>query len=297
VVEHYRDRIHVWEVQNEPNLSRWWMETPEGSHRAELHVEALRHTYPVVKRVDPTATVVGCCVGGDIAEGTDSGLFAREVIEAGGLQFMDAFSFHFYHSPVYPLPMDEGPNPIAASVAQLKHLMRDTGREVPIINSEGGTYNPAPVITYRPCPPDNYDPIRAEEVACLTVRQYLAQWAAGIDRFFYYNSFITGTPGARAWDSFVEGDGQPRPVVAAYAAMTWLLDGATYDHTERPTEDVWLHYFGTSRGRLVAAWTRTGTRAEHTFPNAKQAWDIMGAEMPLAGLSLTPVPVYVLLAD
>lgn len=297
VVERYKEEIHVWEVQNEPNL-RWWMETTEGARRADLHIEALQHTYPVIKRVDPTATVVGCCVAGDFAEGTDPYLFTREIIERGALELMDVLSFHYYHSYAHPLPMDEEPDLIAASTAHMKQIMREAGRELPIINSEGGTYNPAPVITYRPCAPDNYDPIPGEEVARLLVRQYVAQWAAGVERFFYYNCFVNGTPAARAWDSFVEGDGQPRPAVAAYATMTWLLDGATFDHTERPTLDLWLHHFRTPRGRLVVAWTRTGTEVEHVFATATQAWDIMGREVELEAtrLTLTPEPSYVLLA-
>jgi len=298
VVDHYKDRIQVWEVQNEPNL-RWWMDTAEGTRRADLHVETLQHSYPVIKRVDPTATVMGCCVAGDFSEGTDPFMFTKEIIERGALDLMDVLSFHYYHSHAHPLPMDEEPDSIAASTARMKQIMRAAGRELPIVNSEGGTYNPAPVITYRPCAPDNYDPIPGQEVARLLVRQYVAQWAAGVERFFYYNCFISGTPAARAWDSFVEGDGQPRPAVAAYAALTWLLDGAIFDHTDHPSDDLWLHYFTTARGPLVVAWTRTGTTAEHTFATASRAWDIMGREVELEGnrLILTPEPTYVLLTE
>jgi hypothetical protein len=140
--------------------------------------------------------------------------------------------------------------------------------------------------------------VAPEEVARLLVRMYVAQLAAGVERFFYYDFFIGGSPYAKAWDSFVEGDGQPRPDVAAYAAMTWLLDGAKFERTERPTPDQWVHRFATPRGPVVVAWTRTGTRAEMSFPRAGRAWDIMGRDLPLrAGgkLAVTPHPVYVLM--
>ena len=34
-------------------------------------------------------------------------------------------------------------------------------------------------------------------------------------------------------EGFVEGDGQPRPNVAAYAQMSWILDGATSSDPNR----------------------------------------------------------------
>ncbi|MGC9316449.1 MAG: hypothetical protein ACP5KN_00265 [Armatimonadota bacterium] len=296
VVERYRDRIDVWEVQNEPNL-RWWMEEAHGGRRAELHVEALEHAYPIVKRIDPEATVIGGSVAGLFSEGTDALAFTREVIGLGGLELMDVLSFHFYHSHLHPLPMDEEQDAVADAVTRVKSIMRDAGRQIPIINSEGGTFNPAPVISYRPVAPDNVDPLSAEAVAVLAVRQYIAQWAAGVERFLYYNFAVDGSPVAKTWDSFVEGDGQPRPVVAAYATMTWLLDGATFEGTERPTGDLWLHHFRTPRGPLVVAWTRTGTTATYEFQDAVGAWDIVGADLPLEPHSLLvrPEPTYVLL--
>ncbi len=299
VVEHYKGRIDHWEIQNEPNLQWWWLEKPEGGKRAEWYFQALKRLYPVVKRVNPRATVYGGCIGGDFAAGTDHLAFTEELIKLGGLQYMDTLSFHYYHTYAMPMPLDEMPDPIADSIARMKQSMRDAGRELPIANTEGGTYNPAPAITYRIPGPVNFAPIPPSEVARLMVRQNVSQWAAGIERFIYYNCFINGSALARAWDSFVEGDGQPRPAVAAYAAMTWLLDGGTFERTERIGQDVWLHHFRTDRGHVVVAWTRTGTAFRHAFPGATQAWDMVGREFALTDgrIRLTPDPVYVLLPD
>ena len=299
VVGHYRDSIHVWEVENEPNLVWWWLEKPEGGRRAQEHMLHLQHSYAVVKRVAPEAIVYGGCVGGDFSLGTDSLGFTQELIAQGALQHMDVLSYHYYHTYADPQPVDERADPIAAAIARMKQAMRATGRELPIVNSEGGTYNPAPVITTRPCAPDNYDPLDGRTVARLMVRQYVSQWAAGVERFCYYNCFIDGMPVARPWDSFVEGDGQPRPTVTAYATMTWLLDGATFERSEHPGENVWLHRFRTSLGTLVVAWSRTGTQVEHIFPKAQRAWNMAGTELPapVSSLKLTPDPVYVLLSQ
>lgn len=298
VVERYKGRIDAWEITNEPNLQWWWLESPEGNKRAEWYFEILKRLYAVVKRVNPQATVYGGAIGGDFSAGTDSLAFTEELIELGGLEFMDVLSFHRYHSYAVRMPLDEMPDPIEDSIARMRDTMRAAGREIPIVNSEGGTYNPGPAISYRPLQPGNYAPIPPAKVARLMVRQHVAQWAAGVDRFWYYNCFINGSPLARAWDSFIAGDGQPRPTVAAYAVMTWLLDGGEFIRTERPTDDIRLHHFHTHRGPLVVAWSRTGTEAGHTFPGARQAWDMMGREIALqeGRITLTPDPVYVLLA-
>jgi hypothetical protein len=297
VVERYKDDISVWEVQNEPNL-RYWLSKPGGPSRADAYLEYLKHTYPVVKRVNPRAVVMGGCVAGHFAKNTDSLTFTEELIDKGALEYMDVLSFHYYHSYAYRRPIDEEEDPISEWIPRIRARMKAAGKVVPIINSEGGVYNPASALTYRPCAPDNVDPIPPTEVARLLVRLYVSQLAAGVERFFYYDFFLSGSPVAKLWDSFVEGDGQPRPCVAAYAVMTWLLEGAKYERTERPINDLWVHYFATPRGKLAVAWSRTGTRADFSFRGGTAAWDIMGKNMQLgsgAKLTLTPDPTYVLL--
>jgi hypothetical protein len=109
--------------------------------------------------------------------------------------------------------------------------------------------------------------------------------------------FVNGSPVTQMWDGFVEGDGQPRPSVAAYATMTWLLDGAKFERTEHAKPNLWLHRFTTPKGTVVVAWARTGQTVAQRFPGATQAWDVMGATVKLKGemLAVTDAPMYVLL--
>jgi len=287
-VRHHKDDIHIWEVWNEPNLEDWWI-PPEGQSQAEGYVELLRHTTPIVRREDPTATVIAGVVAGALKGRSSAWEFAREVIERGGLEFMDVFSFHDYIVSA----VEEGDEPIDAWLLRLRETMRAAGREVPIINSEGGFANPGSAVGYRPCDSDVVPPDR---MARLLVRQYVSQLALGVDRFFFYNFFIDGSPTVREWEGFVEGDGQPRPNVAAYATMTWLLDGATFDRTERSGPDAWLHWFRTPRGFLAVAWARSDTRTPITIPGAREAWDLVGAPMRLPRdgvIEVSDAPVYV----
>jgi hypothetical protein len=241
------------------------------------------------------ATLLGGCASGPYAKDSDGLQFAEELIGLGALQWMDGLTFHYYHGYANSAPMDEEKDPVSESVARIRARLRAAGRELPILNTEGGTYSPASSITYRPCTADNVSALPGRQVAMLLTRQYIAQWAAGVQRFFYYNFMLNGSPFAGAWDSFVEGDGQPRPDVAAYAVMTWMLDGARFERTERPQEDAWVHHFSSAQGPLAVAWSRTGTTANLKLPGVVCVWDIMGREIRLrhgGRVTVTPEPVY-----
>ncbi|MBI2297780.1 MAG: carbohydrate binding domain-containing protein [Armatimonadetes bacterium] len=298
-VEHYRGRVQVWEVQNEPDL-KWWTSRPEGPSRAQNHFEYLKHTYPVIKRMDPGAQVMGGCVSGFFVAGTDGGQFADELLELGALQYMDILSYHYYYSSADLTPLEEQPETATQAVERIRTKMRDKGRLLPIVNSEGGFYNPGSALTYRVPAPDNFDPIPAEVMARMVVKLYVEQIAAGVSRFFFYNCMLSGCPMTKAWDGFIEGDGQPRPIMAAYGVMTWILDGAKYERTDRPRPDVWMHRFTTPRGPAAVVWSKTGTSVDLPIPHAVGAWDLMGQELDVhraAGFALSPEPIYVQLAD
>ncbi|MBT3375270.1 MAG: hypothetical protein HN742_32670 [Lentisphaerae bacterium] len=289
-VRRHRGDIHRWEIWNEPNLTSWLIPR-EGQTRAQAYVEMLKHTTPVIRREVPEAVIVGGCVAGAMTETSEARTFAFDIIDLGALQLMDVFSFHQY----IRRSVDEGDEPIDVWLPKLRRKMRSAGRELAIINSEGGYADPGTSIRYRPCPQDTVPP---QKMARWLVRQYVAQMALGVQRFYFYNFFIDGSAVVRRWEGFLEGDGQPLPNVAAFATMTWLLDGATYLGTERPTPDTWIHTFATPSGRLAVAWSRTDTTAVLPFPNMKQAWDLMGAEIQDTDrrvLTITDAPNYILM--
>ena len=58
VVGRYKDRVRAWEVWNEPNVPVFWTGTKE-EYAALLAV-----TYDTIKRVDPSATVLGPTISG-----------------------------------------------------------------------------------------------------------------------------------------------------------------------------------------------------------------------------------------
>ena len=287
-VVRYRGTIHVWEIWNEPNLGDW-LHPRAGQTLAQAYLELMQHTYPVVKRVDPQATVIGGCVAGALTRGGPAAQFGRELLSLGASKYMDVFSFHDYIGE----SVDERADPIETWTDRLRQQMKAAGGELPIINSEGGYANPGTGFRHRPWKAQT---VPSPTMARWLVRQYVSQWAAGVERFFFYNFFMDGRPDTQEWEGFVEGEGQPRPNVAAYTVMTWLLDGATFDATDRPDPDTWVHRFRTPRGPLWVAWRRTGTTGQLRVPGAVRWWDLMGVEHPApksGALTLTDAPVYV----
>jgi flagellar hook assembly protein FlgD len=86
VVDRYKDKVHVWEVWNEPNSSLYWKPGPDG----RTYGQVLKATYAAIKAVDPTATVlVGGLVGFDLA-------FMKGIESAGAGSSYDGLALHTY---------------------------------------------------------------------------------------------------------------------------------------------------------------------------------------------------------
>ncbi len=86
-----KDVIDVFEIWNEANITAF---NPNGA-TAEDYAEMSKHTYPIIKRIAPEATVIG--LGTAAKDGLNIDYqWTKRVFEAGGGEAMDAFSIHPY---------------------------------------------------------------------------------------------------------------------------------------------------------------------------------------------------------
>jgi len=84
VARRYRGRVAAWEIWNEPNDQVYWKSTPG------RYVRLMRAAYEGVKRGNPEAIVVGGSLSGvDLT-------YLRQILDAGGAQWMDFLSVHPY---------------------------------------------------------------------------------------------------------------------------------------------------------------------------------------------------------
>ncbi|QHC57211.1 cellulase family glycosylhydrolase [Rathayibacter sp. VKM Ac-2760] len=84
-VERYKDRVHVWEVWNEPNTDYYWR-----GGTAQQYGALLKAAYTAIKAADPTATVL---VGG-LDQFSDP--FMQGVLDAGAGDSYDGLAIHTY---------------------------------------------------------------------------------------------------------------------------------------------------------------------------------------------------------
>jgi hypothetical protein len=283
-VEHYRDRIGLWEIWNEPYSSNFFAGTPEE------YAELLRAAHRAVKRADPGAQVVGGCFSPEAAE------FTERVLAQGVLDSMDALSYHFYWNArsTEPAAADRE-TPIARHVKRYRELMRAHGGEKPILMTEGGV-RCAPFASWIPPGPDPA-PL---EAAATFVRGMVEMLSAGVARVGYYYS--GGAVGAMPWFStmangsyvLLDYDGRPKATMMAYSALEARI-GECRPVRSRRAADLTAHLFRPSAGKgsIAVVWAPRALRL--ALPGVTIE-DMMGA--PLGEPTLRPgEPVFIVAPD
>ncbi len=159
VAQRYAGRVEAYEVWNEPNLTQFWVGSPE--QMAEL----TRAASEEIRAVDDAAKVVS------------SGLSGRT---AGGPQWFSAYAVGLADSVdvvglhVYPYPGD-GPESMLAMVTDYRARADDVGlADLPIWNTEIG-YGRAPDQLFS-----------GDAAAGLVLRTYLVLPAVGVSRNYWY---------------------------------------------------------------------------------------------------------------
>jgi polysaccharide biosynthesis protein PslG len=132
VVGHFKGKVRLYEIWNEYDIGIGVPNKARGS--ADDYVKMLKRTYPVIKAIDPSITVLG---GAMTAEGVRGGWLER-MLELGGMKFCDAVSIHTY---LYSRPgRGRSPETWAAWMGEVQTLLRkyNDGRETPLYITEMG---------------------------------------------------------------------------------------------------------------------------------------------------------------
>ncbi len=258
-VEHFRGRIRLWEVWNEPCWSTFFAGTPEE------YADLLKAAYRAVKRADPQAVVIGGCFSWHAQQWT------KRVLAQDALDFMDALSYHVYWSPVATEPATPGePTFIAREVQHFTDLMRERGKVKPIYMTEGGLRCP-PFASW--LPKEGFSrgaPFGSQtgaalaltglDAACGLVRGMVEMRSAGVVNICYY--YTGGAQGAMPWFStmangyyvLMDYDGRPKPTMMAYSALEQALDGTT-PRGARHRNGLTAHLFAKGAGAVAVVWS------------------------------------------
>jgi hypothetical protein len=264
VARHCKGRVHAYEIWNEPNLKLFWTGT------VSQMVILTREASKIVHSIDPQALVVSPSATQE--KGTD---WLTEFLDQGGGEFVDVIGYHFYVAP-------QAPEATVPLVLKVKRILAEHGAAgKPIWNTETGWFMPKPF------------PSEALAAAYLA-RAYLLNWAAGIQRLYWYS-----------WDNHgwvtletTEQDSRTlKPAGKAYAGIFHWLAGARIRSCVMDQEQTWICELerGADPQRIV--WNAAGSR-KFVPPQAWHARNIsllLEEERSLtdATFDIGPMPVLV----
>ncbi|MFC1715916.1 carbohydrate binding domain-containing protein [Candidatus Poribacteria bacterium] len=277
-VQNHKDRLHVWEILNEPIYTDYSLPKTKG-YKAADYVQLLQVAYQAVKETDPDALVIGGIAGGPTT-------YTKEFIEAGGLKWVDAFNLHTYPGLAMPESYEE-------PLRLLREKMQSVGADKPIWFTEGAYYADDDM------PFEPYDawlkPLDSEaEAAEWQVKFNAILLAYGVEKIIYHS----GTPGSLNNESlsgiFFEWAGEPRKMLVTQSVMANLLPASvnSFGRLDAP-ENVRAYGFETDEQTVIVAWAEEYTETEVSL--AGKPWrvlDLQGNELNADSITLKERPVY-----
>lgn len=129
----YKGKVDYYEIENEPNAG--------GKNKIppEAYVEIAKAVYEEINAIDSEAMIYGICGTGTFEP------WMEEVFESGGNHYMDGVSIHTYVTPSMPEPAD-----LPGKLESVQEIIESTGMDMPVINSETGTYVALREVVDRP---------------------------------------------------------------------------------------------------------------------------------------------------
>jgi hypothetical protein len=222
-VNRWKDRIHTWEIWNEPNHQGTW-NCLNNCDRAARYAALLAGAYSTIKAEDPDARVL---IGGlYIHDRANEGMaFLDRVVDAsGGNINFDGLSIHTYMPDRIPESLE--PRNLLQNYQYRLHIANDW------INAHGG--RPGEIwVTEDGRSTCTGCPFRwsEEEQANMLVRMYGISAASPRVVHFSYFQFedkFNNPTQMYGGMSIVRDDLSVKPGYAAYATTARMLDGATY---------------------------------------------------------------------
>ena len=239
MVTRYGDRLHAWEIWNEPNLPSYWKPAPDANAYAKIAGRA----FATIKEHGPDDTVLTAGFSPEKADrpdlpAYDEGVFVRALAALTPRPF-DVLGYHPY------TVFRHGVTP-----AQTETLFQNNFSNL-LAGLEG---SPAAPVWITEVGVSTIDRITTEEDAAghLAVLLTLASARADVRKVFLYNFRDAGTDPLEKEHGFglLHYDYTPKPGYFAYRTFIARLGRATFVHrTER--HGVVCHEFATPDGRTV----------------------------------------------
>ncbi len=197
----YRDAGIIWEIWNEPNLDKFWHGKPDAQAYAAVAAEVVA----AIRRVDPTAWIVGPATSGFPWD------YLQALGEAGVLERLDAVTVHPYRP--------EAPESVWEDVVRLRRMLwgLDDRRDLPIISSEWGYASVEGGLS-------------EEEQAAYLTRQWLFHFTVDVPLSVWYDWRNDGDDPRDMEHNFglVRSDLEPKQAYIAARQLVESLSGYRY---------------------------------------------------------------------
>jgi hypothetical protein len=286
------NRIHVWEIWNEPNLTdpAWgpWVGT------AAQYLEMFRASAEAVKRADPRARVTNGGYAGIETETVNALAAHRYADGKRPLDFVDILNVHYYSGRTAPEVATVDTSVDRSGAQEGRRTYEDDLRRLAAWRDRG---KPGLPIWLTETGYDTGGPWGVSEAwqAARLPRVIMLALANGIEKVFVYRE-AGSTPSLHAASGLFREDGTPKPSWFSYATLIRELDGvgpgARLPH---PNPNVRLALWRKGAEPVLAAWTVDGTAPLALDLGVSTVTDAFGhrERRPTKGLRLSTYPVYI----
>ncbi len=243
LVGRYKDRIHYWQVWNEPNSPDFWRPQPNANEYAEL----LKVAYRAVKEADPSAKVLAGAVTGNAVS------YLQDMLNAGTGNSFDILAIHPYAKPVNEA------NGLKESMPEVRKVVEvDLARYRAFLQRNG--LGDRPIWATEIGWPANAWQLNEQVQANYLAQAYAQMLSSCIAEHIFWYSFKDEQPkpipapiyGLIAWGGGEQDLSSRRPAFAAYATSARMLTGAQPIGRAQPGV-----YQVTADFEQREAWTRT----------------------------------------
>jgi len=287
VTRHYRGKVDVWEIWNEP----YGFGIGDGTKYAAL----ARTAYAAAKRGNPECTILGLCTHAGATA------FNRDALAGGAINACDLISYHCYTR--------DGTDAYRRGIEVREVLgLADDGKKVWMSEGMGGyTFSWHSFLVDAVNDPYSRRPgapTFSSQAAAVTGARAIANiLAAGAEKTFWYwspwESASSIRPDRYTW---FEYDGQLKPYAAAYAVAAHFLDGTRSVGRITARQHLPVCLFERDEEAVAVLWweadgqTTVGLRPPADRPaRSIQAFDMMGNPLnpTNARLTIDSHPIYV----
>lgn len=288
VVSHYKNDIRYWQIWNEPDIP--FLVPPPGVTNASAYDAIVRKTASLVRQNNPGSILLG---GVAYLRPTYVGPgrqkdFLEEMENLKTFENLDIFTFHKY------IANRENISKLEKDVDFARVLHRTSKRRfwVTELGLDCTGSNKYEFLNTNKC-------TSPRNAASQAVKYNVMLLAKGVEKIFYYNLFFDTNglgefkPDVNvAWDSK-----EPRPIVAAYSIMTWLLDGSSFVN-ETKNDGYREFTFKNGAKTIKVVWAATSSPQAYTS-NREAKFISMDGSRTSTGLTyqFTEEPVYIVVTN